>query len=133
LRLQTVLNISKLDAGLDHDVGRNGVKLSGGMKQRLALARALLCNPTLLILDEPNASMDAEGENAISDIVATCRDGNSNGTKRGVLLISHRASALQLADKIVVLKDGEIVEQGSLEELSRNSNSELCQLMPELQ
>jgi len=125
--------ISKLDAGLDYNVGRNGNKLSGGQRQRLALARALLSNPALLILDEPNSSMDAEGENAVSDVVNVCRDGNADGVKRGLLLISHRVSSLQLADKIVVLKDGEIVETGSYDELSKNNNSELCQLMPDLQ
>lgn len=125
--------ISKLDAGLDHNVGRNGSKLSGGERQRLALARALLSDPALLILDEPNSSMDGEGENAVSDVVTACRDGDADGTKRGLLLISHRVSSLHLADKIVVLKDGEIAEQGSFEELSTNSNSELCQLMPDLQ
>ena len=125
--------ISKLDAGLNHNVGRNGNKLSGGQRQRLALARALLSNPALLILDEPNSSMDAEGEGAISDVVSVCRGGNADGVKRGLLLISHRVSSLQLADKIVVLKDGEIVETGSYDELSKNINSELCQLMPDLQ
>ena len=125
--------ISKLEAGLDHKVGRNGSKLSGGERQRLALARALLSNPALLILDEPNSSMDAEGEKAVADVVTACRDGNADGLKRGLLLISHRVASLQLADKIVVLKDGEIVEQGSYEELSRNKDSELCQLMPDLQ
>ena len=124
--------ISKLEDGLDHMVGRNGSKLSGGTKQRIALARALLSDPALLILDEPNSSMDADGEKAIADVVAACR-GNNGETKRGLLLISHRTSALTLADEIVVLKDGEIVEKGLLETLSKDSNSELCQLMPDLQ
>ncbi len=124
--------ISKLEAGLEHNVGRNGSKLSGGERQRLALARALLSDPALLILDEPSSSMDGEGENAVSDIVTACRDGDADGTKRGLLLISHRVSSLHLADKIVVLKDGEIVEQGSFTELTANNNSELCQLMPDL-
>ena len=124
--------ISKLESGLEHNVGRNGSKLSGGQRQRLALARALLSNPALLILDEPNSSMDAEGESAIADVVRVCRDGNADGVKRGLLLISHRVASLQLADKIVVMKDGQIVETGSYDELSKNSNSELCQLMPDL-
>jgi ABC-type multidrug transport system fused ATPase/permease subunit len=125
--------ISKLESGLDYNVGRNGSKLSGGQRQRLALARALLSNPALLILDEPNSSMDAEGESAIADIARVCRDGNADGVKRGLLLISHRVSSLHLADKIVVMKDGEIVESGSFNELSKDRNSELCELMPDLQ
>jgi len=124
--------ISKLDAGLDHNVGRNGSKLSGGERQRLALARALLSDPALLILDEPNSAMDGEGENAVSDVVSTCRNGDADGTKRGLLLITHRTSSLHLADRIVILKDGSIQEQGSFDELSKNSESYLCQLMPDL-
>lgn len=123
--------VSSLEGGLNYMVGRNGSNLSGGQRQRLALARALLSDPALLILDEPNSAMDAEGEIAVSDIVHTCR--NNNGAQRGLLLISHRATTLQLADKIAVLKDGELVEIGSYDELSRNSTSALCQLMPELQ
>lgn len=125
--------VSELEQGLEYNVGRNGSKLSGGQRQRLALARALLSDPALLILDEPNSAMDAEGESAVADIVNTCRDGNSEGVKRGLLMISHRAGSLQLADKIVVLKDGVIAETGSFAELCKNSKSELIQLMPELQ
>jgi ABC-type multidrug transport system fused ATPase/permease subunit len=130
--------VSKLDGGLDYIVGRNGCKLSGGQRQRLALARALLSDPALLILDEPNSAMDAEGESAVSDIVHACRKEGGGGAtattkKRGLLLISHRAATLHLADKIAVMKDGALVEIGSYEDLSRDSSSELCQLMPDLQ
>lgn len=125
--------MSELEQGLEYNVGRNGSKLSGGQRQKLSLARALLSDPALLILDEPNSAMDAEGESAIAEIVHTCRDGNSEGVKRGLLMISHRAGSLQLADKIVVLKDGVIAETGSFAELCKNSKSELIQLMPELQ
>lgn len=125
--------MSELEQGLEYNVGRNGSKLSGGQRSRLALARALLSDPALLILDEPNSAMDAEGESAVAEIVHTCRDGNSEGVKRGLLMISHRAGSLQLADKIVVLKDGVIAETGSFAELCKNSKSELIQLMPELQ
>ena len=123
--------ISKLDNGLNHRVGRNGMRLSGGQRQRLALARALLSDPCCLILDEPTSAMDVEGENAVTDAVHACRDGD-DGQSRGLLLITHRASTLQIADLIVVLKDGEVVEQGTYEELSENKESELCGLMSEL-
>jgi len=123
--------ISKLDNGLNHRVGRNGMRLSGGQRQRLALARALLSDPCCLILDEPTSAMDVEGENAVTDAVHACRDGD-DGQSRGLLLITHRASTLQIADLIVVLKDGEVVEQGTYEELSENKESELCELMSEL-
>ena len=123
--------ISKLDGGSDFKVGRNGMKLSGGQRQRLALARALLSDPCCLILDEPTSAMDVEGENAVQDAVHACRDGDA-GQSRGLLLITHRASTLQIADLIVVLKDGKVVEQGTYKQLSKDKESELCELMSEL-
>lgn len=126
--------IAKLKDGVDQHTGRNGCKLSGGQRQRLALARALLCDPALLILDEPNSSMDAEGDTAVSDAVRNCRTGDGNkNKKRGLLLITHRMTTLELADVIVVLKDGEIIERGKYTDLVANKNSALCNLMPDLQ
>jgi len=118
--------------GLDYNVGRDGCNLSAGQRQRLALARALLSDPQFLILDEPNTSLDAEGKIAVAEVVQACRDGD-DGRKRGLLLITHRIESFQLADSIVVLKDGVIVEEGSYVELSSNKDSELCKLMPDLQ
>jgi len=123
--------ISKLDGDIEFKVGRNGMKLSGGQRQRLALARALLSEPCCLILDEPTSAMDVEGENAVQDAVHACRDGVA-GQSRGLLLITHRASTLQIADLIVVLKDGKVVEQGTYKKLTGNKESELCELMSEL-
>ncbi|KAL9183658.1 hypothetical protein ACHAXT_004514 [Thalassiosira profunda] len=123
--------ISKLEGGVDFRVGRNGMRLSGGQRQRLALARALLSDPCLLILDEPTSALDAEGESAVTDAVHACCDGEG-GQSRALLLITHRASTLQMADSIVVLKDGKVEEQGSYKELSEDKDSALCELMSEL-
>ena len=119
--------IAKLDGGLNFKVGRNGMKLSGGQRQRLALARALLSNPCLLVLDEPTSALDSEGEGAVTDAVHACRDGG-----RGLLLITHRSASLQSADLIVVLKEGAVVEQGTFCELTGDKDSVLCGLMSEL-
>ena len=123
--------ISKLDGGLDFRVGRNGMRLSGGQRQRLALARALLSDPFCLILDEPTSALDAEGESAVADAVHACRDGE-DGQSRALLLITHRASTLQIADLIVVLQDGKVVEKGTYDKLSKKKTSLLCELMSEL-
>ncbi|KAL7548948.1 hypothetical protein ACHAWF_012210 [Thalassiosira exigua] len=123
--------VDKLDGGLNFRVGRNGMRLSGGQRQRIALARALLPNPFCLLLDEPTSALDAEGESAVTDAVHACRDGE-DGQSRSLLLITHRASTLQIADLIVVLKDGKISEQGTYTDLSGNKESLLCELMTEL-
>uniref|UniRef100_A0A7S4JIC7 Uncharacterized protein n=1 Tax=Odontella aurita TaxID=265563 RepID=A0A7S4JIC7_9STRA len=122
--------LSKLDGGgLEFRVGRDGARLSGGQRQRLALARALLSDPAVMVLDEPTASLDREGEGAVEDAIALCRNGHK---RRGLLLITHTAKALERADEIVVLKDGKIVERGTYSELTGSEDSELCGLYPEL-
>lgn len=118
--------VSTLDGGMKYQVGRNGSRLSGGQRQRLGLARALLANPRFLVLDEPAASLDAEGESAVADAIEACR-----GSDRSLLVITHSAKTVKLADRVVVLKDGQVVEQGTLSQLS-GKTSELCALMPDL-
>ena len=113
--------------GMSYNVGLSGNKLSGGQRQRLGLARALLVDPTILVLDEPTSSLDHQGETAVADAVEACRMEN-----RGLLLITHRTKSLELADVVVVLKDGMVVESGTFCDLTANKESELCALMPDL-
>lgn len=119
--------VSKLEGGLEYQVGRNGIRLSGGQRQRIGLARAFLVNPVFLVLDEPSSAMDAEGELALKDTMKACRASN-----RGLLIITHRAKTLELADRILVLKDGKIAEDGKLEKLQKLKNGELVSLMSDL-
>ena len=119
--------VSNLEGGLAYKVGRNGIRLSGGQRQRIGLARAFLANPVFLVLDEPSSAMDAEGKKALADTLAACRSSN-----RGLLIITHRAKTLELADRILVLKDGKLVEEGKLEELKKHEDGELVSLMSEL-
>merc|ERR1712176_1397338 len=118
--------VSDLEDGLEYQVGRNGIRLSGGQRQRIGLARAFLANPVFLVLDEPASAMDAGGEQALKDTMATCRASN-----RGLLIITHRAKILELVDRILVLKDGKVEEEGTLREL-QNINGELVSLMCDL-
>jgi len=123
--------VSKLDGGVQYQVGPNGSKLSGGQRQRIGLARALLSDPACLVLDEPTSSLDAEGQTAVTDAVLACR-GTDKSPGRALLLITHRAKTLQVADQVMVIKNGEIVETGNYQTLSKKKDSELCALMPDL-
>ena len=103
--------IERLPQGYDTVVGQNGIMLSGGQRQRLAIARALLKNAPILILDEATSSLDTESEKAIQKgLENLMRD-------RTTLVIAHRLSTIQDADNIVVMHDGEVVEQGRHREL----------------
>jgi ATP-binding cassette subfamily B protein len=97
--------------GLDTMVGERGITLSGGQKQRAALARALLSEPTVLILDDAFSSVDTETEERI------LRRLRAFMAERTTLLVSHRVSTLRAADRIIVLESGRIVESGTHDEL----------------
>jgi ABC-type multidrug transport system fused ATPase/permease subunit len=103
--------IMEMPQGYDTQIGERGVKLSGGQRQRLALARAILADPRILILDEATSSVDAEAEYLIQQALESVMQG------RTALVIAHRLSTIRDADVIIALEDGAIREVGSHQEL----------------
>ena len=104
-------DISRFKDGIDTLVGENGLSLSGGQKQRLGIARALLSNPEILILDDSLSAVDSNTEKTIIENIKKNREGKTN------IIVAHRISAVRHADKIVVLDNGKILNSGTHEEL----------------
>ena len=99
------------EAGYDTEVGNRGLKLSGGEKQRISIARVMLKNPEILILDEATSALDSISENAIQEALEVMMQGRTS------IVIAHRLSTILKADRILVVKDGVIAEQGTHDEL----------------
>ena len=109
--------VSKLPQGYATPIGENGAKLSGGERQRISIARALLKNAPIVLLDEATASLDVENETRVQEALSRLLQGKT------VLVIAHRMRTVEAADKIVVLADGRAAEEGSPAELLSKEDS----------
>ena len=103
--------IKRMPNGLETSIGELGGRLSGGQKQRLCIARALLKDAPILILDEATSSLDSESESLVQKALGNLMEG------RTTFVIAHRLSTIGYADRIVVISDGQIVEEGRHERL----------------
>jgi ATP-binding cassette subfamily B protein len=109
--------IASLSDGYDTIVGERGVKLSGGQRQRVAIARAILKDAPILILDEATSALDSESEVLIQDALWKLLQ------DRTAIVIAHRLSTIQKMDRILVLEDGQIVEQGTHKQLLKQKGT----------
>lgn len=116
--------IVQMENGYDTNIGDRGAKLSGGQRQRLAIARAVLKNPPILILDEATSALDTESERLVQEALTNLMKNRTS------VVIAHRLSTIQHADEIIVLKNGAIIERGTHQELITNKGlySHLCEL-----
>ena len=118
--------VSKLPQGYDTPIGENGAKLSGGERQRISIARALLKNAPIVLLDEATASLDVENETKVQGALSRLLQSKT------VLVIAHRMRTVEAADHIVVLADGKVAEEGRPEDLLQK-NDGIFRRMTELQ
>ena len=118
--------VEKLPQGYDTPIGENGARLSGGERQRISIARALLKDAPVVLLDEATASLDVENETKVQGALSRLLTGKT------VLVIAHRMRTVEAADRIVVLADGKVAEEGAPEELFAKENS-IFRRMTELQ
>jgi ATP-binding cassette subfamily B protein len=105
--------LSRADKGLDSVIGEGGMKVSGGEKQRLSIARSLLRNPKLLVFDEATSALDSITEQEITSTIRNI----SNSRDHITVMIAHRLSTIMHADRIYVLEKGDVVETGTHEQL----------------
>ncbi len=108
--------INKLPNGYDTQIGENGTKLSGGERQRISIARAMLKDAPIILLDEATASLDVENESKVQEALTRLLKNKT------VLVIAHRMRTVEAADKIIVLSEGKVVEEGSPKELKEKEN-----------
>jgi ATP-binding cassette subfamily B protein len=109
--------IKKLPDGFETTVGERGVKLSGGQRQRIAIARAILKDAPILVLDEATSALDSDSEKLIQDALSKLMKGRTS------IVVAHRLSTIAKLDRIIVLEDGQIAEQGSHDELLKQKGT----------
>ena len=109
--------ISEFENAYETKVGPRGIKLSGGQRQRVAIARAILADPKILLLDEATSALDSESERLVQSALDTLMEGRTS------MIIAHRLSTVRNADRILVLQNGKIVENGSHDELMANNGT----------
>jgi ABC-type protease/lipase transport system fused ATPase/permease subunit len=107
--------ITSLPQGYDTPISQRDLRLSGGQKQRLALARAIYGDPVLLILDEPNSALDAEGTEALNDVIRLFKS-----LERAVMVMTHRPMAISECDRLLVLDKGRITALGPRDEILKS-------------
>ena len=112
---------SALPNGFDTELGERGVRLSGGQRQRVAIARAILANRPILLLDEATSALDAESEALVTDAIEKLARPSGGDRVRTTLIIAHRLSTVQNADRIIVIDEGRVMAQGTHVELMNNS------------
>jgi ABC-type multidrug transport system fused ATPase/permease subunit len=103
--------IMQMEKGYDTTIGDRGSNLSGGQRQRISIARAILKNPPILIMDESTSSLDTESERLVQDALSKVM------SKRTSIVIAHRLSTIKHADEIIVMQKGQIAERGKHDEL----------------
>jgi len=114
--------VQRLQGGYDADVGKNGARLSAGQRQLIALARVILADPAVVVLDEASSSLDAPTERLVQNALRTVLAG------RTALIIAHRLSTVGIADRVLVVDDGQVIEDGTPEELLSADEGEYAAL-----
>ena len=115
--------VSRLPMGLDTVIGDRGIRISGGERQRIVLARAILRKPSILVLDEATSALDTENETKIQQTLDRLKNNMT------IIVIAHRLSTIRNADQVIVLEKGKIIQKGGYQQLSKEAKGTFSQLL----